>query len=430
VILLTLIVNLIVISSVAWMGWKKTDHPLQIFYWPAFILKLLGGICVGLIYKYYYVTGDTLMYYHDGTMLASLAREDPAMYFKFLWRGDETFDVWKSLSYIESRALFMVKFTSVIDLLTADNYWVATLYFSLLSFLSSWNLVRVVVRQIPRALFPVAMSFLFVPSVVLWSSGLIKESLALASLFFLSTLAFKLWFKLQLKYWEWIMIPISIWVLWNLKYYYLAVFFPVATASLISQMLFAGYLRSKALAIKIIVWNTLLLLPLIGISLVHPNFYPEVFLEVIVSNYNAFHSISAPGDVISFVDLQPTVASVLRHAPWALVSGLLRPFPWEAGNVFQIILAAENVLIFLLSITSLTRLVNDVHSQYRLLLFTLFVYSVGLCLFLTLSTPNFGTLSRYRVGFLPYYFLLITVDNPVVMRLSRFAQRNSRYLVR
>jgi hypothetical protein len=38
--------------------------------------------------------------------------------------------------------------------------------------------------------------------------------------------------------------------------------------------------------------------------------------------------------------------------------------------------------------------------------------------FLALSTPNFGTLSRYRAGFLPFFVFVIAYRNPIVEWVS------------
>ncbi len=79
--------------------------------------------------------------------------------------------------------------------------------------------------------------------------------------------------------------------------------------------------------------------------------------------------------------------------------------------MLQLIAAVENTIILLLSLVALANLKKLVQSPERLLLFSIVVYVALLCLFLTLSTPNYGTLVRYRVGFLPFYILLIAMEN-------------------
>jgi hypothetical protein len=43
-------------------------------------------------------------------------------------------------------------------------------------------------------------------------------------------------------------------------------------------------------------------------------------------------------------------------------------------------------------------------------------YVVFLCVFLALSTPNFGTLSRYRIGFTPFLWLLLLGGSGILSR--------------
>lgn len=424
------VINISFLFFIAYRVWKIDDRGIKNFFWPALILKLVAGICLGLVYTYYYTVGDTFAYFEDGVKLADLARTDLPLYFRFLWLSDDSFSIWSNLNFLQSRALFMVKITSVVNLISHNNYWVTTLYFSFISFISAWLLVKAILRLDHSLKYAATLSFLFFPSVVFWSSGLIKESLAMASLFFLTSIFLKVWLRETLRFWEWILIPLSLWLLWNLKYYYLAVFLPVVCTSLVVNLLFSGRLKFQPLAFRIFIWCLVFLIPLFAASLVHPNFYPERFLDVIISNYKEFHSISNPDDLIYYHTLQATVESIVRNAPWALFSGLFRPLPWEAGTVFQVFISIENVILLILSCTALSNVANVVRSPNRMLLLSIILYAVMLCVFLALSTPNFGTLSRYRVGFLPFFLLLITIRNPVVLRMMRFLQRSSAHLVR
>ncbi len=54
----------------------------------------------------------------------------------------------------------------------------------------------------------------------------------------------------------------------------------------------------------------------------------------------------------------------------------------------------------------------------RLIVMAALVFICVLCIFLALSTPNLGTLSRYRVGFLPFFVLLTLADHPVKAWMS------------
>jgi hypothetical protein len=98
-----------------------------------------------------------------------------------------------------------------------------------------------------------------------------------------------------------------------------------------------------------------------------------------------------------------------------LFSGLLRPFIWEASGMTALLASLENLIIMILLISSISEIGRGTH---RLLLFSALMYVMLLCVFLALSTPNLGTLSRYRVGFLPFLIFVISYRNPLLTYLS------------
>ena len=418
------VLNVALLSFVAYRVWRRSEESIIIrFYWPTLILKAAAGIGLGLIYLYYYkIPADTFSFFEDARKLTELARADFSSYVRFLFIDDETHPLWKEIVYFQSRALFMVKLTSLLGLLTYDNYWITSLCFSMLSFFGAWKLTNVVVETFPSTKVVAIIAFLFFPSVVFWSSGVIKESIAMAALFFLCAAVVEIWQGRRLSWWEWVLVVISAWLLWRLKYYYLAVFLPVSVAAIITRRLSQTW-QVKSIAIKLVIWAVIFSVPLGVISSLRPNFYPTRILEVIVSNNHEFNAMSDPDDVIQYMSLEPSIGSVVRNIPTALVSGIFRPFPWEAHTMFQWLIAMENLLLLVLFVSSLGNLLKLAKSPQRLLLCSVILYVVALCVFLALSTPNFGTLSRYRISFLPFLFLLITIENPLVKKVSALIQR-------
>jgi len=417
-------INIAFLFFISYRLWKAdTDIGIRQFFWPSLFAKVFAGIALGLVYTYYYTTGDTFLYFDDGKKLAELARTDLFLYLRFLWLGDDSFVIWSDLNALQSRALYMVKLTSFASLITLDNYWIISGYFSFFSFVCTWLLVKAIVRPFPSAKYPVVIGFLFLPSVVFWSSGLIKESAALGALFFLTSLVLDVWTGQRSARWKWIVTPLALWLLWNLKYYYLAVFAPVTFAALAFRFL-SAHVKFKSVAYKFFLWGIVFVLPLLVISSIHPNFYPHRIMEVIVSSNHQFLSLSAPEDLIGYNSLDASVRGILTNAPWALFSGLFRPLPWEARTAFQWVIAIENLVLIILFCASLPNISKFMRSHQRLLIWSTVVYVGMLCVFLALSTPNFGTLSRYRVSFLPFFFLLITIENPLLKRLSTLKERS------
>jgi hypothetical protein len=416
------IANLIVLFLCLRLLWKQNNEPLKKLFWPSALFKCLAGLALGIVYTWYYSTGDTFQYFEDGKILADIARNTPRDYAHFLLNHNESAFLSK-LSYADARALFFVKFVSLICLITADNYWIASLYCSIFSFLGAWTLVKSVHRYMSSYSLPAIIAFLFMPSVVFWTSGLIKESLACASLFFLSALFIHVWFGARVPIWKSLLALLALWLLWALKYYYAAVFVPVAFTFLLYKFWFVHLVKPKTVIAQVFLLLFLFIFPLLLFSFTHANFYYQVFLEVIVSNSQVYSQYSAPNDIIHYYNLKPEVLSVLLNSPIALFSGLFRPFISEAGNLVQAIAALENLIILGLTIWCLMRMQKMSVGPHFTLMLAAALYIILLCIFLTLSTPNFGTLSRYRVGYLPYFVLLLLSEERMRAILQRLFAR-------
>src|SRR5258706_12158636 len=189
---------------------------------------------------------------------------------------------------------------------------------------------------------------------------------------------------------EFVLAAFSFWIGWNLKYYWIAVFLPVACTSVAVQ---AALIRLKLPSrLKLSLWIVVFFILCLGVSLLHPNFYPERIFRVVIENNQAFASHSDPGDLIDYGLLEATWVSIAVHSPWALVSGLFRPFLWEADTLLKLVVALENGLVSLLFLSSFGRTRDFLRSQNTLITFSVMVYIFLLCIFLALSTPNFGSL--------------------------------------
>lgn len=378
------------------------------FFWTALIMKLAAGIGLGLLYKYHYSVGDTFSFFDDASVLSKIFWKDPLAYFSILLSSDDSGVILNLLGNIQQRSLFLVKIVSGVNIVTGDSYWLTSIYFSLVSFGSAFWFFKKIATVFSGSKLAAAIAFLFFPSFVFWSSGIIKESLAMAGLFILAGIFISLLTYSKLLWWEWLLALLSVFVVWNLKYYWIAVFLPVAITTLVIHFL-TRKIQLKA-SLKILLWTAVFLIICFGVTLVHPNFYLENFLNVLVENYNEFIRVSLPTNVIHY-QLDPTWESVFLNTPLALLSGLFRPFIWEATNTLQVLVAIENLVVLLLFLTSIMSLKAISKSSHKVLMFSTVVYILILCLFLALSTPNFGTLVRYKVGFQPFLIFILLVDN-------------------
>ena len=417
---LVILLHIILISGLAWRFRRRQSAALKKLYWPALGFKLACGVCLGWLYTYYYSVADTFIYFEDASRVASLARQDVTAYLEFLFlnRGADSVE----LTFQVPRAVFLTRLTSVFCLLTGDNYWVIGFYFSFISFMASWYLVQTIIRNIPGVGLAAATAFLFFPSLIFWTSGLLKEALSIAALFFITASFLKICFREKISLWEAVVVLLSFVILWNLKYYYVAVLVPVIFTTLCYRFLVPGRLEISR-SVRAFLWAAIFVLPLTLITFLHPNFNADRILDVIITNHHAYQRFSDHDDVVHFHDLRATPVSMLVNAPWALFSGLFRPLFWEASTLVQFVAGVENTVLLLLFLASLLRFKKIFSSPHQLLVLGLVVYVAMLCVLITFSAPNFGTLSRYRVGYLPFFILITLCDNPSVEYMERSISR-------
>ncbi len=401
-------INIFFLLLISFLLWKRDISLLHRFYWPALVTKCSAGIALGIIYSTYYETSDTFTFFKLATDQADLARENLGSYLSFLFSQREGYFLG------EHRTIFYVKITSILALLTGNNYWITSIYYSLLSFFAAWYLSNTIARLFPDYKIAACIAFLFFPSVVFWSSGIIKESLAMAGMFFLAALFLRLWVRERISILLIVTTVIVGLVIFKLKYYYLAAFLPITLSALAAKRLSEKFEIKKSLN-QVLLWIIILACGFVIVTFSHPNFSPSRILEVIAFNNKVFMDACTPDDVIHFYNLQPTWASMLMNSPWALISGLFRPFVWEANTIFKFITGLENLALLALVILSFRSMKKIIHSPYRLLILAVILYCAVLSIFLSLSTPNFGTLARYGVGYLPFVALLV-FNKPLITK--------------
>lgn len=397
---------------------SKRETKWRLLFWFALITKLAAGVGIGILYSGYYPGGDTFSYYQDAMKLAAVFKQNFDTYADFLFN----FHVDPSLQFIitDSRAFFFTKVLSVFMTLSVKNYWMLALYLSFFSFAGCWFFFKTIERYMPSlSSAAIVVCFLF-PSFVFWSSGVLRESLSTACLFFLVAVSIRMWFDGII--WK-LIIPsaIAAMLLWMLKYYFAAVLFAV----LATNVLYCFGAKSLRLTEKstksVALWLTIFIGPALVVSLMQPNLHLDFIFQQLIDNYYVYVN-SGKADII-LPGLDDNIWSIIISIPNAFGSGLFRPFLWEAQSLLQVLAAIENLIVFLLMVIACwhLRIIRD--TNYPILLVALFMYVLLLSVFIPMSTPNFGSLSRYRIGYVPFFMLIILSAKPLQNILQRSLAR-------
>lgn len=409
------LLNVIAILAIVYYWFKYLpESSINGVFIYALAFKIAAGLSLGFIYYYHYNGGDTLSYFHDAEILANIAYKSPLSYIN-VWTGTAI----ENLRYADQpRALLMAKLASLPAIVTCNNYWISNIYFSLFSFFGLWKLTTLLASIRPTFKYPAVISFLFYPSAVFWSSGLLKEPVIMGCLSL--CLAIYLPYVIEnkpiaLKY---ILLSLLLlFIIWQLKFYYAAVFIPLLFVCIIVTYLknLSSYFKNsrKLQLIATILLPLILYLPL---SLLNPLLNFQNILTEIVNNHNWYliNGILPEEGYIHFIDLKPGFLSIIKNFPIALFSGLFRPLFFEVNNLLQVVAGLENTLLLLLFVAALYKIKKLKNSRFLYVFSVTALYIIILATFLAFSAPNFGSLMRYKVAFLPFMAFLILIDNPMI----------------
>ncbi|WP_299985377.1 hypothetical protein [uncultured Pontibacter sp.] len=418
--------NLLVLAGLIWWLWKQNwNIGLRPYFFPTLLLKLACGLLIGVLSFYVFDKGDTQLYYKRALMMTDLAHEQGiGTYLHYLFSNDPSGTPLEGLQrpFYES-AWNMPRLLSIPMLLTNDNYYLSSLYLSLFSFAGLWFFVNALARYFPTTAIPAIVAFLVFPSVVYWSSGVLKESVLMGGMgLLLGSSLYLLFGKLKRKPVLYLLLALlGLYLIWLVKYFIAVALALTVALALLLKLIFYN---PKLAHIHWLIKGLALLLLFSGIAWLgtqlNPNLNLEGLPDVVYGNYQVSLLASQGKPRIDFPFLEPTYLSFALHSQLAFIGMLFRPFIWEVYNVRTFAAALENTLLLLLAFGFVRDLfeAGRVKWRYGYLLTAVLVYVFVMGVLLAYSMPNLGTLNRYRVVVLPFvvYLLLLCKTNSDLLR--------------
>jgi hypothetical protein len=314
----------------------------------------------------------------------------------------------------EPRSLFFVKILSVLYVLTGKSYWISSLFLSVFSFWGGWYIVKKITVHWPALKYPALVSFLYFPTSVFWSSGVLKDSLAYGCLMMIGALII-MGFRTRSANWR-IMVPgfILLWMLWSVKYHYAV----LIVLSLASGITWNALYRVKRIQYRIALFLFIFILITLGLSRLHPNFHISSLIDVLHANQEKIMDQSNEKNLITFLPIGTGMIHFIVNVPVSLVAGLFMPLPWQGTGYFLQATGFLNLFVLLLMIWKLftIRIQSGNWSHWTVILV---IYILILAVFTAYATPNFGTLERYKTGYLPFFLCWIFRNHFIFSKLKR-----------
>ncbi|MET4105073.1 hypothetical protein [Hymenobacter sp. UYP22] len=354
------------------------------------------------------------------TRMTDQLHQAPAQWLYMLGQDEFRWRSWKLIFHGFSNTLFLMKLLSVLNLASLGSAWLNGCYLSLFSFVSGWELVRKLRLRWPETPAGAGVgAFLCWPTVVYWTSGLTKESLLVGSGALVLALMMHLGYGgTQRRGWALASLVVVVGLHFKMRYFFAVVLFGVlAGLALVLVLQRLGTARSRLG--QAIVMLGLLLLGAWAASEVSPVFRANKFTSQLQRNYTELLASSGQRPHLEYPRLQPTTESVLWHTPKAVFNTLSRPWPWEGGTLLYVVAGLENLLLLALLAVAVVATAQGRGGRLPFgVVLALLLYCVILAALLGLTTPNLGTLNRYRVTFLPF-LVFLALQNDYTARLLR-----------
>src|SRR5690606_32167978 len=219
-------------------------------------------------------------------------------------------------------------------ILTLKNYWISGVYFSLFNFYGMWKLASSLEKKFPSTFNLSAIAFLFIPSVVFWSSGVLKETVVLGCIGYITAKFISAYSSGRISISGGIVALLVVVLLWQLKFFYAAILVPLLSVGLLLK-----YINNRSSFVRKNLWiqgaigSAVLLVMYFLASQVYPPLSFEFILNQLVFNHNLYYTVytSVPENMIQYQDLRPDLVSIIINFPTAVFSGLFRPLIFDTN---------------------------------------------------------------------------------------------------
>ncbi len=370
------------------------------------------GFCFLWIYSDYYSVreeADVFKYFDDALLIDDVRNKSTKDHLQLVL-GIGNIEVLTSQYLLESRFWdrnpslpyfndnrFIIRFHAILLPFSLGNIYTHLLFANFISFLGLLYLFKVFKEFSDLTDKLLFLSLILLPSLLFWSSSILKENLLLLGfggyLFSLVQLTKKRKF----------MIPLLLFalIIAQSKIYILFILLPLSISYLwsIGKDFNASFLRFFLVTIFFI---SLIL----NIGIYFPEFDVKEILAFKQSEFKCLAEWMGAGSQVYIPDLDSSTYSFIKALPLAIINALFRPFPTDELNALSFLSMIEIWGLYTLLILAWIFRRKDFKLNPAAFLLTTF-FILLLSALIGWTTPVSGAIVRYRIVILPFIILAI-----------------------
>lgn len=375
-----------------------------------FATKIIAAYAIVGVYQIAYddhQKSDVFKYYYGGLALYSAIEDNPVDYFKMVSgicadepqleyyydKADHWYKAWNYGLLNDNRTV--IRYNAILDLFTQGNLWLNLIISAFIAFCGAYFLALAMLGFCNGKRWIAVVSAFLVPSVLFWSSGMMKECIVMFSV---GLLVFS-WTALCRKFTvlKLLIVIASAWLLFLAKFYVLLAMLP-------GMLMFA--MPSKLGMKKLLVSSAVVFALVVTLFFFSGSIFGYDLVDTIVKKQHDFVNMvnteaNYSGSNIEIKELEPTFVGFVSCLVPAYINTLFRPFVTEADSFIKLVCCAENLLFLLLFLYMCIRFKPIDNNQFRFILFTL-CFMLVLYALIGMTTPNLGALVRYKIPVMPF----------------------------
>ncbi|MBX2933357.1 MAG: hypothetical protein KF825_03870 [Ferruginibacter sp.] len=400
---------------------KKYDDPvLQFYHKQGFWIKVLAVIPFTLFNTVISLGDSFVLYYTEGANIYHLILGN-SDHLKWLYLPGSEFDQTllrnsMNLGYFRAENNYMVtRIVAILSFVSFARYSIINLFFSLIAYTGIWRLYRFFYEQYPHLHKQLAIAILYLPTFVFWSSGILKDPLCISALGWITYAFYEAFVKKKNLLRNAVILFVFGYLLAILKIYILISYVPF----LILYLILRNVNMVKSRLLKWVLGPTLIFGSVLAGQRVMINFENELGgytadqittqVDKTRSSYRDDTKVGGGESTFSLgVEFDGTLISLIKMAPAAIIATFYRPFIWESRKISTLLSSLESMFIMFFTLyvlfkvglfKTLKAIKNDPVILYSVLFSLLFGLFVGA------TTPNFGSLVRYKIPCMPFYVI-------------------------
>ncbi|MCX6270225.1 MAG: hypothetical protein NTU44_03225 [Bacteroidetes bacterium] len=417
----------IIIVAYWWARKKQDEDPVYRFFVPGLFVKIIGGFLFTMVYTFYYTGGDCHAYFWSAKTLVNLFFKDPQPFFSIMV-GNTTSENWSYFDYatgwpVESmyvrggESFSVPRLMVPFSFLAFNHMLVANILLDTFAFIGIWKFFTIIAALYPSMQKKLAVAVFYVPSMVFWGSGIMKDTFALTATLWAVKNVFSIVEKKEKIFGNMVTLLINIFLLISIKPYIAVALVPCLGLAVSHQWIVKIKNQVLGLFLAPSLIGLGLLIGILSLSLISSRMGSYSSMEGIISKAQINQADLSRSEQygthkFDIGGFDASVSGMLIKAPRAIIAGIYRPFLWEAGSVVMLLSALENTVFLLLTIyilmysgikTIFRSILQEPYLVFALTFSLIFAFSVGL------STANFGALVRYKIPGIPFFVSTLVI---------------------